>query len=66
MDTGTTIYNTKAVSDDEKALATTYTCPDCSNEVMPDRKDLVGCICELMFAKDPCIVNDKVMGSVKK
>ena len=35
VDTETTIYNTKVVSIDQKALATTYTCPDCSSEATP-------------------------------
>ena len=66
MDTETTIYNTKVVSLGQKGLATTYTCPDCSNENTPDHKDLVDCICELISsAKESCIVNDKVMVSVK-
>ena len=35
VDTETTIYNTKVVSIDQKALATTYTCPDYSSEATP-------------------------------
>ena len=65
MDTETTINNTKAASVDQKALASTYTCPDCSNEVTPDHQDLVDCTCRLMPAKGSCIVNDKVMVLVK-
>ena len=65
MDTKATIYNTKVVSVDQKALATTYICPDCSNEVTPDHGGIVDCTCGLMSAKDSCIVNDKVMVTVK-
>ena len=65
VDTETTIYNTKVVSIDQKALATTYTCPDCSTEATPHLEHLVDCTCRLMSAKDSCIVNDKVLVSVK-
>ena len=65
VDTETTTYNTKIASVDQTALATTYTCPDCSNQVTPDHEDLVDCTCRLISAKNPCIVNDKVMVSVK-
>ena len=63
-DTETTIYNIKVVSVDQKALATRYTCSDCSSEVTPDHKDLVDRICGLITARDS-FVNDKVMVSVK-
>ena len=33
VDTETTICNTNVVPVDQKMLATTCTCPDCSNEV---------------------------------
>ena len=66
VDTATTIYNTKVVSVDQKALSATYICPDCSNEVISDHEYLVDCTCGLMSAKDSYIVNDKVMVSVKK
>ena len=65
MDTETTIYNTKVVSVDQKELATTYACPDCTKEVTPDHEDLVDCTCWLMSPKDSCIINDKVMVSSK-
>ena len=65
MGTETTIYNTRVVSVDQKALANTFTSTDCSNDVLPDHEDLVDCTCRLMSAKDSCIVNDKVMLSVK-
>ena len=65
MGTETTIYNTRVVSVDQKALANTYTSTDCSNDVLPDHEDLVDCTCRLMSAKDSCTVNDKVMLSVK-
>ena len=65
VDTETIIYNIKAVSIDEKALATTYTRSNCSNKVTPDHEDLVDCICELTFAKAFSILNDKVMVSME-
>ena len=65
MDTDITIYNAKVVPVDQKALGTTYTCPECGNEAKPDHEDLVNCTRGLMSAKDSCIVNDKVMVSVK-
>ena len=65
MDTETTIYNTKVLSVDQNALATTYTCLDCGNEFTPNHKDLVGCTCGLMSATVSCVVNNKLMVSVK-
>ena len=57
VDTETTIYNTEVVSIDQKGLATTYTCTDCSKKGMPDQEDLVNCTCGRMSVKDFCIVS---------
>ena len=65
VDTETIISNKKVVSVDQKALATTYTRPEWSNEVTPNHEYLVDCACGLMSAKDCCIANDQVMISVK-
>ena len=51
MDTNITIYNAKVVSVDQKALGTTYACPECGNEATPDHKDLVDCTCGLILQK---------------
>ena len=61
VDNEKAIYNTKVVSVYQKALATTYVCPDCSNEVTPDQEDLVDCTCGLTSTRDSCIVNDKLI-----
>ena len=58
------INNPKVFSINQMALATTYNCPDCSNEFTPDHEDLVDCVCKRTSEKDSCIVNDNVMLSV--
>ena len=64
-DTEITLYNTKVVPVDQKALATICNCPDCSNRVTSDCEDLVDCRCGILSVR-LLFVNDKVMLSVKK
>ena len=61
--------NTMVVSVDQISLQKTFrnkeVTPDCNKEVTPDHEELVDCLCGLMVAKETCIVNDKVVITVK-
>ena len=46
-------------------MSKTSHCPDCNKEVTPDHEDLVDCLCGLMVVKESCLVNDKVVVTVK-
>ena len=57
--------NKKDISGDQKSLSKSFHCADCNKEVTPDNEDLVEFLCELMVAKESCIVNDEVDVTVK-
>ena len=65
VNTGSNIDNTKIVSVGQKSLSKIFHLRDCNKEVTPDHEDLVDCLCGLMVAKESCIVNDKVVFTVK-